>query len=418
MLSSCSVSFGMPDENSSEISSESAISKNTAINKFRNDTDEETETSGDKKAETKAETTISKNVETKEIKSETTADTTIKDDANTVPANYSGMSVSQIIDSMTINQKAAQMILARCPTNAISQMEKYQFGGYTLYGDDFKGETPDTVKKRISDIQNSAIIPAFIAVDEEGGNVVRISKYKAFTSSPFLSPQDMIKNDSLVQDTTDKCDLLLSLGINFNLAPVADITDNKSDYMYNRTFGLSAVKTGENISNLVGIMNDKGVASCLKHFPGYGSNVDTHTGIAVDTRSKSDFEGNDFIPFEYGINANCPAVLVNHNIINAYNDSLPASLAPEVHDVLRTELGFSGVIVTDDLGMDAIKLYTGSENVNVLAVLAGNDLLCVTDSVQCYNDIIDAVNKGTISEKRLDESVKRILLMKRQYGII
>ena len=390
MLTSCSVSFGIPDEN---IEEGTVITKGKIVDGFRYNTDY---------AAFDTETTIS------EIISESSVNT-IDDDE---------FFIEEILNNMTVHQKIAQMILARCPSDAEEQMKKYQFGGYTLYGRDFKWETPSSVKKRIENIQSNAIIPSFIAVDEEGGNIVRISNNTAFAKNPFLSPQNMLKNNALEEDTNEKSRLLLSLGINFNLAPVADVTENKSDYMYSRTFGLPAGETGEYIADIVEIMNDNGLASCLKHFPGYGSNVDTHTGIAVDTRSKSEFEENDFIPFEYGINAGCSAVLINHNIINAYNDSLPASLAPEIHDVLRNELGFDGVIVTDDLGMDAIKLYSGSDNINVLAVLAGNDLLCVTDSIDCYNDIIKGYNDGIISEERLDESVRRILKMKKQYGII
>lgn len=325
-----------------------------------------------------------------------------------------------ILEGMTAKEKAAQIILARFPPEAESIMAEYQFGGFTMYGRDFENETPETVTKLIRNVQSSAKIPAFIAVDEEGGSIVRVSKYKAFKDSPFKSPQELTQkgDKALVEDTKEKCLLLKSLGINFCLAPVADVASDKSDYIYNRTFGLDASETGKKISAVITVMNEYKTASCLKHFPGYGSNVDTHTGIAVDKRSVSDFEENDFIPFKYGIEAGVPAVLVNHNIINAYNDGMPATLAPEIHNVLRSKLGFEGVIITDDLGMDAIKLYTGEESVYVLAVLAGNDLLCVTDSIQCYNDIIAAVESGKISEERLNESVRRILEMKLQFGII
>lgn len=363
------------------------------------------------------QTKSTENQTKKETKAVTEAETPTSEIAVTTTAKEID-EIDKIISEMSIEEKVGQVILARCTETAAEDMKKYQFGGFTLYAVDFENETKSSVKEKIQNIQNNAKIPAFIAVDEEGGNVVRVSKFTAFRDSRFKSPQQVLKSgdDALINDTIEKNKLLLSLGINFNLAPVADVTPNSTDYIYDRTFGLDAKETGEKVAMVVSEMNKSGIASCLKHFPGYGTNIDTHTGIATDTRSKSQFKENDFIPFEYGIEADCPAVLVSHNIINAYDDKFPASLSAKMHEILRDELDFGGVIMTDDLGMDAITLYSGDESVYVLAVLAGNDLLCTTDSVKCYEDILSAVNTGKITEKRLDESIRRILEMKTLYS--
>ena len=160
------------------------------------------------------------------------------------------------------------------------------------------------------------------------------------------------------------------------------------------------------------------MGSCLKHFPGYGSNLDTHNGISEDNREIAAFEENDFIPFKRGIEAGVPSVMVSHNIVKAFDEENPASLSEEVHRVLREDLGFEGVIVTDDMGMEAITSLESEESVYVRAFLAGNDLLCVTDLEAAYNDVLSAVNDGRITEERLNESIKRILEMKLKLGII
>ncbi|MBQ8825785.1 MAG: beta-hexosaminidase [Oscillospiraceae bacterium] len=329
--------------------------------------------------------------------------------------------VDSLIEGMTLEQKAGQIILARFPGENASEMaEKYHFGGYTLYADDFKEYSPDSMAKLISQIQGHFNIPAFMAVDEEGGTVVRISKFPQYRLIPFSSQIALAKSgeDKLTEETQEKAELLSSLGINFNLAPVADMTENHSDYIYDRTFGEDAELTGNYVAMTVEVMNKNNVGSCLKHFPGYGSNLDTHDGVSVDERELSVFEEHDFIPFEKGIEADVPAVMISHNIVTAFDSENPASLSAAVHDKLRDDLGFNGVIVTDDMGMEAITSLETEESVYVTAVKAGNDLLCVTDAETAYNDILDALNSGELEESLVDDSIRRILEMKLSLGII
>ena len=330
-------------------------------------------------------------------------------------------SVEALVDSMTLEEKTGQILLCRYPESGAAEiMERYSLGGYTLYARDFEAETPETVLEKMQQVKAAAKIPPFLATDEEGGTVVRVSKFPQYRLTPFSSQIALAKEgeDAIKSENEEKAKLLASVGINFNLAPVADITDDHLDYIYERTFGKDAETTGKYVALVVETMNENNMGSCLKHFPGYGPNVDTHTGIAEDSRSADSFEKNDLVPFRYGIEAGAPAVMVNHNIVKAYDSELPASLSPAVHDLLRNELGFEGVIVTDDLGMDAITLYTDGESPYVLAVNAGNDLLCTSDIETAYNDILNAVQSGKIDEARLDESVERILVMKQDLGII
>lgn len=350
---------------------------------------------------------------------ETVSEQTETESAEKAVLDFS--SIDSLVNSMTLEEKIGQILLARFPdSGAESIMEQYQIGGYTLYAKDFESETPETMLEKTQEIQKAAKIPAFLATDEEGGTVVRVSKFPQYRLTPFSSQISLAREgEELIEsETAEKAQLLSSIGINFNLAPVVDITDNHLDYIYERTFGEDAETTGEYAALIVKVMNENNVGSCLKHFPGYGSNVDTHTGIAVDERSAASFEANDLVPFKYGIEAGVPSIMVNHNIITAYDSELPASLSPAVHELLRNDLGFEGVIITDDLGMDAITLYAGEESPYVLAITAGNDMLCTSDIEAAYSDIINAVNNGKIEESRLDESVKRIIAMKKNLGIV
>lgn len=326
-----------------------------------------------------------------------------------------------ILEKMTLEEKVGQMFIVRCPEeDAINKVSEYKIGGYILFGRDFEGETKTSLTKTIENYQNEAKIPLLIGVDEEGGTVNRVSKYKAFRNTPFKSPQELYKEggmDLIISDTEEKCELLKSLGINVNFAPVCDISTNSKDYMYKRSFGKNAEKTAEYVENVVSTMKENKVASVLKHFPGYGNNVDTHTGISYDKREYNQFVSSDFIPFESGIEAGADIVLVSHNIVECMDEKYPASLSEKVHKILREELNFDGIIITDDLYMDAIKEFSNDEAA-ILAVQAGNDLLCCTDFEIQIPAVINAVKDGKISEERINESVLRILNLKINLGIL
>lgn len=388
--------------------------------------------------ETAADTTISKTQEssaaaeenkTPEASSDKSDDSTDssseeKTDADQTPNEGLDFSSAEaLLASMTDEQKVGQIILGRFPPEgAAKTMSTYHLGGFTLYASDFQNEFPDTMAEKTAKIQAAADIPAFLATDEEGGTVVRVSKFPQYRLSPFTSQIVLARDgeDAVRDENIEKAELLLSLGINFNLAPVADITENHDDYIYDRTFGESTENTSKYVAAAVEGMSEGNIMSCLKHFPGYGPNVDTHTGSAADDRSRSSFENTDFLPFQSGIDAGVPAVMVNHNVVSAFDSESPASLSAEVHSVLRDELGFGGIILTDDLGMDAITLFAeeSEESPYVLAVNAGNDMLCTSDIEAAYNDILAALSDGRIDSEKLDESVLRILEAKGRFGII
>lgn len=328
-----------------------------------------------------------------------------------------------ITETMSAEELVGQLFLARCPSDetAIADIGSYNLGGFILFGRDFEDQSSASVRSTIQSYQSSASIPLLIAVDEEGGTVCRVSSQALLRNERFASIRSLYSDGGieLLSDTeAEKCQLLTELGINVNMAPVCDITTNPDAFMYSRSLGLEPQQTGSCIAEIVGIMNSYQIGSVLKHFPGYGNNTDTHTGIAVDTRALAQLESEDLIPFRYGINAGCGAVLVSHTMVTCLDDQLPASLSPAVIRYLREEMEFDGVIMTDDLVMDAISDRYGTGEAAVLAVLAGNDLLCSSEYQEQYAAVLEAVKSGRISAEQLYLAVCRVLNWKYDLGLL
>ena len=352
---------------------------------------------------------------------------TIPESATTAPAATEQETipvdpVRQMISDMSLDQRVGQLFLARCSADtAVEDVQKYHLGGLVLFGDDFEGQTPDSMKQAIAAYQEAAEKPLLIAVDEEGGDVTRISRFPAFRDRRFCSLRKCYDRgglEAVLTEEEEKCRLLSDLGINVNLGPVCDITTDADAFMYSRSLGQDSQTTAEVAASIVNLMGAFRVGSVLKHFPGYGNNTDTHTGIAVDSRSLSELEAQDFIPFTAGIQAGCGAVMVGHIIVEAFDPELPASLSPAVHRYLREDLGFSGVIMTDDLVMQAITDQYGAGEAAVMAVLAGNDLLCSTEYAVQYEAVLQAVLDGRIDIDVLNRAVRNVLEWKISLGLL
>ena len=332
--------------------------------------------------------------------------------------------IDLLLNSMTIEEKVGQLFFVRVPAeSAVEDVSAYHLGGYILFGRDTKDKTANELIQTIAAYQDAAQIPLLIGVDEEGGTVVRVSSNPHLRSVKFSSPQKVYAAggmDGVIADTVEKDRLLSALGFNVNLAPVADLSVSPSDFIYDRTFGQDAAATADYVSTVVSQMASDGMGSTLKHFPGYGNNVDTHTGIAVDPRPLEQFREEDFIPFLAGMESGGAAtsVLVSHNIVECMDDQLPASLSPAVHQILREELGFEGVIMTDDLAMEAVAAYAGDGSVAVMALEAGNDLVLTTDYRTQIPKVIEAVQAGTLSEDIINAACRNVLEWKIALGLI
>lgn len=330
--------------------------------------------------------------------------------------------IREMLDGMSLEQRVGQLFLARCDdTVALTHIAEYHLGGFVLFGRDFEGQTPESFREKIDAYQAASALPLLLAVDEEGGTVTRISSNPAFSGSRFPSPRSAYDRGGLEEALAveeEKCLLLRDLGLNVNLGPVCDIATDPAAFLYRRSLGQDASTTAQFVSGTVTLMNAYKIGSCLKHFPGYGNNSDTHTGIAMDDRSLWELEMNDLIPFAAGMDAGCGAVMVSHTIVEDLDASLPASLSPAVHQYLRDSMGFDRVILTDDLAMEAITDLYGAGEAAVMAVLAGNDLLCSTDYVTQYEAVLAAVLDGRIDIDTLNNAVRHVLQWKMDLGLI
>ena len=340
----------------------------------------------------------------------------------TVPETMPADPVRQMISDMSLEQRVGQLFLARCNAEtAIQDIQQYHLSGLVLFGEDFENQSMESMRQTIAAYQAAAEKPLLIAGDEEGGAVTRDSRFSAFRERRFsslLKRYDAGGLEAVLTEEEEKCRLLSDLGINVNLGPVCDITTDPAAFMYTRSLGQDAQTTADVTAAIVNLMRDFRVGSVLKHFPGYGNNADTHTGIAVDSRPLSDFESQDFLPFSAGIQAGCGGILVGHILVEALDPELPASLSPAVHRYLREELGFSGVIMTDDLVMQAITDQFGAGEAAVMAVLSGNDLLCSTEYAVQYEAVLQAVLDGRIDIDVLNSAVRNVLEWKISLGLL
>lgn len=340
--------------------------------------------------------------------------------------------VEALLSSMTLEEKVGQLFFVRCPeVNALEDVAACRLGGYLLFGRDFKDSagaylTAEQVREKIQSYQDAALIPLLIGVDEEGGSVARASwNPNLFPGGKCRSPQWLLNHrsgerDVFAEDAWEKSTTLLGYGVNVNLAPVCDVSMDPGSFIYDRTLGLDAAAQADYAESVVSAMAESGIGSVLKHFPGYGDNADTHTGIALDERPMEAFLEGDFLPFRAGLAAGgrTTAVLVSHNIVSCMDPDLPASLSPAVHEVLRQELDFDGVVMTDDLAMKAVADYARDGAVAVMALAAGNDLLITGDYRAQIPKVLEAVENGALSETAVEGACRRVLAWKQALGLI
>ena len=330
--------------------------------------------------------------------------------------------VDLLLSGLTTEEKVGQLFLARCrKETAAEDIAQYHLGGLVLFDRDTEDETPESLRQTLERYQKAATIPLLIAVDEEGGSVIRISDKPAFRDAPFSSPRSLYEGggmEALRTAEVEKDALLSDLGINVNLAPVCDITTDPAAFLYDRSLGQSPELTCQWVQIAVEEGQTYGIGCVLKHFPGYGNNADTHVGIAIENRSLEELEAQDLLPFAAGMEAGCGAVMVSHIQVTALDAEYPASLSPAVHRYVRETMGYNGVLVTDDLVMDAISVPYGVGEAAVLAVLAGNDLLISSDFPEQYAAVLEAIREGRISEEQIDNAVRRVLLWKQSLGLL
>ena len=292
--------------------------------------------------------------------------------------------------------------------------------GDMFYTKDFKDKEKNEVISMINNYQNNSKIPLLIATDEEGGTIVRVSSNNKLVPEPFKSPSALYQENGMTairEDTINKSKVLSELGINVNLAPVVDVSTSGGDYIHKRSLGEDTATTSEFAKNVINASFGKNVSYVLKHFPGYGSNTDTHKGESVDSRDKDTVMKTDIPPFQAGIEAGAEAVMMSHHVSEAFDKSKPSSLSSDVHNVLRNDLGFTGIIMTDDLDMSALNTKYSETKVKE-ALLAGNDILIVNDYKTTITKIKSLIEDEEISEDLINKLAFRVLAWKYYKGLI
>ena len=294
-------------------------------------------------------------------------------------------------------------------------LNKWGIGGLIYFDKNIKDR--EQIMEMLSSTVSKSKYPIFLAVDEEGGSVSRVAK----------SGIDVVQIDDMAAigetgDTTQAHEAglaignyLKELGFNLDFAPVADVAGSGESVMGDRVFGSDAQLVGDMVSNLVEGIEGTGVSSCLKHFPGIGATEeDTHDGRVETAKTLDEMRSLDFVPFKAGIEAGADFVMVSHITVASLEEAVPSSMSKTIMtDVLRDELGFQGIIITDAMNMSAITEYYTTEEAAVMAIQGGADMLLMPDDFEkAYEEVLTAVKDGTITEERIDESLKRIYRVK------
>ena len=315
----------------------------------------------------------------------------------------------QKLKELSQKEKIGELFLLRYP----DKLNKVNYvGGYVFYAKDFKNKSKSSITKMITSLQENRNIKLLTAVDEEGGTVTRLSHI-----AKFSSPQELYKEggfSKIEEDTINKSKLLEELGLNLNLAPVVDISTNKDDYIYKRTLGEDEVLTSKYAKTVIEASKNYNVSYTLKHFPGYGNNIDTHYNSSLDTRTYEELVNKDLLPFEEGIKSGAEAILVSHNIVSALTNE-PASLSIIIHNLLRKNLNFKGIVITDDISMKAVSENNDS---TLKALLAGNNLIITSNYQESYSEISKALQDNIIPEEYLDYLVLRNIAWKYSKNLI
>lgn len=328
--------------------------------------------------------------------------------------------VDQIVASMSQTEKLGQMVMigiqgTKVDDDSLYMLNQYHMGGVILF--DRNMESPEQVKQLTSDLQaqSNEKVPLFIGIDEEGGDVVRMAE----KLTPPPSQKEIGATGDIEQAKTwaiKTAKSLKDMGINVNFAPVADVGSND-----NRSYSTDANTVIDFVRAATKGYQQENIIYSLKHFPGIGKGkVDSHIDSSSIDVAKEVLMTEDILPFKTIIDENEPNdyfILVSHLKYLALDEEYPASLSSKIMtDLLRNELGYKGIIITDDMEMGAVANHNDFRSIGVNAVKAGADIVLVCHEYEhqqeVYLGLLDAVNNGEISQERIDESIKRIIKVK------
>lgn len=294
-------------------------------------------------------------------------------------------------------------------------LAQYPVGGIIYFKKNI--QSADQITTMLDNTELYMRYPLFLAVDEEGGSVARLAEAGVGTKV------DNAKTIGESGDTNNAYQAGLTIGgdlsrIGFNLdfAPVADLANVEGSAIGTRSYGADAAAAAGYVGAAVRGLSEQGITSCLKHFPGIGgSNQDTHTGLASTSRTAEQFRAEEFTVFQAGIDAGADMVMIGHiSAPELTGSNEPCTFSEAVvTDILRNELGFDGVIITDAMNMKAVSDYYDSADAAIQALRAGCDMILMPEDFEmAYNGVLQAVNDGIISEERINDSLRRIYRIK------
>ncbi|WP_159620167.1 glycoside hydrolase family 3 N-terminal domain-containing protein [Ruania rhizosphaerae] len=324
---------------------------------------------------------------------------------------------------MSPEEVAGQVILARYPGTdpdaAAAELTQYDLGGLVVFGANVDSteqvaQTAAAVQEAQADLGRDW--PAIMAVDNEGGLVQRLSAATGdWTSFPPFMAAGAADDAAVVSDAAEAMATeLRATGINYDFAPVADVTIGSADpVIRDRSPAGDTDRAARAVEAAVQGFADGGVLSSLKHFPGHGAlTVDSHEDLPVQSASADELAERDLAPFRAGIEAGAPTVMMGHISVEAWDPGVPASLSPEAYRVLREELDFTGVAITDGLDMGALTQTRTSAEIAVEALAAGADLLLgPVDVAEAHHGIVSALEDGTLERDRVDEAAGRVIAL-------
>lgn len=340
-----------------------------------------------------------------------------------------------VLDGMTLEEKVWQLFFVTPESLTGVQaatlageatktaLEEMPVGGIVYFSKNI--ESIEQTRNLLDNTQSYVKIPLFLGVDEEGGSVSRVASNPNMALAPIASMAEFgAQGDAaaLYSAITQTAAGLAELGFNLNFAPVADVAESKNAVIGDRSFGTDPALCASMVSIAVGAMEDSGVVSCLKHFPGYGSaSADDHNGPAEVMKTLDELEACDLLPFAAGIEKGVPFIMVSHLSVPAITGgSTPCDLSYlAITETLRNKMGYENVIITDAQDMDSITGQYSAAEAAVKALSAGADMILMPDDLQAAcQGVMDALKNGELSEQRIEESVLRVLRVKAQYGLL
>lgn len=333
--------------------------------------------------------------------------------------------------SLTLEEKVGQLLMVHFNGNEVNEeakqlMEECHVGGFIFFNWANGLETPEEVKKLCEGLQSLSKIPLWLAVDQEGGPVARL-KWLSFPGNRALSQHSLEEAQELATELASE---LKALGINMNLAPVVDISSNpEASYMTKRTFGDTPEVVIKYAKAVLEGMKKGGIVAVLKHFPGYGDVVvDPHANLPILHKSIEEMEKVELMPYK-ALENDTEAIMTAHILVPALDESHCATISRKwIQGVLREQLDFQGLVVTDSLVMEGLLKNCGSiEEAAIQAVLAGCDLLILGGTaivgstehelslernVKVFKALVEAVKTGRIPQERLDDAVFKNISLK------